>query len=434
MTKDIPIRDIPTIKKPLEDLEGLKRLKDAMPILQPALRSLGVDTNKMDEIFYKVEELGPLAEELASMPDKFNDLFSNRGWIYYESLNCDFSKSVIKKAESGDLNGAETDLVNYYNEDTINWNLRLLKRLDSFNARWPLARKALIDYNEGRYHACVPVILALLDGMVAEAHLKGRGSRKGFFAENADLEAWNSISGHSRGLKTLAGIFNKGRYKTNTEPIDKPYRHGIVHGMDLGYDNKMVAAKAWAALFSVRDWAEKAERGLLDPGPAEKPITMEELIQQLRENEITKAQLNAWKPRDIKLGREIPITGGPNDYETGTPEQKLAEYLSNWKARKPNYRAMADCVSLSFNDDVRAMPIRIKSVYGSKILQSFEFIGIRDTAAARTVIKVKLIYEEFGHIIEKPVEFIMICKNANREPAIRDTPGSNWVILFWNMV
>ena len=48
--------------------------------------------------------------------------------------------------------------------------------------RWHLAQKALIDYREARYHACVPVVLALLDGIVNEAHEKGRGLKLGFFA------------------------------------------------------------------------------------------------------------------------------------------------------------------------------------------------------------------------------------------------------------
>jgi hypothetical protein len=126
-----------------------------------------------------------------------------------------------------------------------------------------LAQKALTDYHEGRYHACVPVVLAMMDGMVNELYLRAKGKRKGLSAEGANHEAWNSVSAHSRGLGQLIPVLMKGRNKTITQQVDMPYWHGIMHGMDLGYDNKIVAAKTWAALFSLRDWAKRWKRGLL---------------------------------------------------------------------------------------------------------------------------------------------------------------------------
>ncbi len=264
MEKEPSIRDIPTINKPIRDIQNLKNAKDALPLLKPFLKQFGIEVDKIDLELAKVEALSSSAEELASIPDRFNDLFAERGWIIYELMNLEVAKAAIKKAESGDIDGAETDLVNYYDDEKVGWNIKNMKRVDAFSARWHLAQKARIDYREARYHACVPVVLALLNGIVNDAHEKGRGSKLGFFVENANMDAWNSISGHSKGLKSLAGVFNKGRYKTTSDQITIPYRNGILHGMDLGYDNKMVAAKAWAALFSIRDWAMKAEQGLFD--------------------------------------------------------------------------------------------------------------------------------------------------------------------------
>ncbi len=433
MEKEPCIRDIPKINKPIQDIQNLKIAKEALPLLNPFQKQLGIDTNKMDSELSKVEEMGRSAEELASLPDRFNDLFAERGWIIYEFMNLEVAKAAIKKAESGDIDGAETDLVNYYDDKIVGWNISSMKSVEAFIPRWHLAQKALIDYREARYHACVPVVLALIDGIVNEAHEKGRGMKLGFFAENANLDAWDSISANSRGLRVLAGIFRKGRKKTTIEQISIPYRNGILHGMDLGYDNKMVAAKAWAALFSVRDWAIKAEQGLLDPQPLEKPITWSQVIKQIRENEVDMRKLQEWKPRVLKLGENIPATGGPDNYEDGTPERKLAEFLSNWKKAKPDYRIMADCVLLNSRDNKKAIPARIRKTYDSKHLQSFELTGIRDTAAARTVIQANLVYEEFGNQVEKSVEFIMINNGADGKPAVRE-PASSWFILFWDIV
>ena len=268
------IRDIPTIKKNLEDMRNMAMFKRTMPFLRPVLRIFGVETDKMDEALANVDDLVRQAEELAQIPDQFNDLFASRGWIIYDLLNLDVAKSAINKAVSGDFDGAETDLVDYYSVETVRWKLRTMNAVEAFRPRMPLAQKALTDYEEERYHACIPVVLALLDGLVNELHEK----RRGFFAQNVDLTAWDSIAAHSRGLNVLSEIFQKGRRKTTTEQITIPYRNGILHGMDLGYDNKIVAAKTWAALFATRDWALKAEKGHITAPPEEPQKTWSEIL------------------------------------------------------------------------------------------------------------------------------------------------------------
>lgn len=169
-------------------------------------------------------------------------------------------------------------------------------------------------------YACVHVVQALLDGMVNEIYLKAYGYRRDFYAKGADLTAWDSISAHNKGLMLLAKTFCKSRNQTRTEEIQTPYRHGIVHGMDLSYDNKMVAAKIWAALFATRNWAMKAEKGEIENHQSpEKPITWNQVVRQLMENAEMEARLRKWKPRTINLGQEVPIKGLPENYVEGTP-------------------------------------------------------------------------------------------------------------------
>ena len=114
MEKEPRIRDIPTINKPIQDIQNLKNAKDALPLLKPFLKQFGIEVDKIDLELAKVEALSRSAEELASIPDRFNDLFADRGWIIYELMNLEVAKAAIKKAESGDIDGAEDDLVNYY--------------------------------------------------------------------------------------------------------------------------------------------------------------------------------------------------------------------------------------------------------------------------------------------------------------------------------
>ncbi len=425
------IRDIPSIKKTLQGIKTFKSLKPFIQLFRPFLKIMGL--GKFEEIYFKydIDELDRKMDELASLPDRFNDLFAVRGWILFDLMDLEIAKTAVNKAESGDFDGAETELANYFNAQTVKSKLESMMVVQAFRARMPLAQKALIDYQEGRYHACVPVILALLDGMIMELNQQ----RLGFSAENVNLEAWDSIAGHSKGLTALANIFKKGRQKTSTEQITIPYRHGIMHGMDLGYDNQLVAAKTWAALFAARDWAIKAEQGLLKCPPPETEKTWGELFQQLREIREDKArfekQLKEWKPREIKPGDDIPKTGTPDVFAHGTPEQKMAEYLILWKNR--NYGHMAKCLNFLLFDDTPEMPLLIRNKYASKKLKLFEFIEISDEAPAITEIQTKLVYEENNNEQEKSIRFRLL--NLNKKGlCVRGEPNSAWIVNNWNDV
>ena len=433
MAKGSLIRDIPTIKKAQQNLDQLKDITGLMPIFCPLLSQLGGDTKQIEDALPNAEKLEAW-EEMLAIPDRFNYLFAERGWIYYDSMNCEVAKAVIQMAESGDIDGAEIVLVNYYDEDTVRSKIKRMKDVEAFRPRGNLSQKALADYLAGRYYACVPIVLAMIEGIVNESHGKGWGKKLGFSATEVNLEAWDSISGHPSGLKVIASVFNEDRGKTIVDPITIPYRNGILHGMDLGYDNKMVAAKAWAALFSLRDWAIKAEKGLLEPQTPEKPITLIQVAEQTRDTKAENLELSEWKPRVIKIGQDIPATGSPEMYDAGTSWRRLAEFFSFWKDSKPNFRAMADCVVLDSDDNPREMPRRIEKLYNSKHLESFKFTDICERALLTTIIQVMLVYEEYGARVEKSVRFIMNKGNQVGRPENSEKAGSSWYIRFWDLV
>jgi len=228
----------------------------------------------------------------------------------------------------------------------------------------------------------------------------------------------------------LTDIFQKGRRKTTTEQITVPYRHGIMHGMDLGYDNKMVAAKTWAALFAARDWAIKAERDELTAPPEKPQVTLRELFQQLVDMADDRKRLKEWEPRVLLAGEDIPLTGDPDAFESGTPEHKLAEFLFYWKTR--NYGYMARCISPDPGCPARKVPALVRERYGAKQLQAFEFLEVNDLAASITEIETKLSYEEEGgREIDRVVAYRMICEDSSGNWTVRGKPGSTWLVLNW---
>lgn len=415
--KSSKISDIESIQKLLNDIKGFKSLKAVSPLLFPLFQLLGVKTDSLKQPFSEIEKLEKQVLEFSSIPDRFNDLFLSSGWIMYGDMNLDIAKAAIKEAEKGNNQAAEDILVKYHNAETVTWNLRRMNGLQTFRPRMNLVNKAFIDYVEGRYHACIPLVLALMDGLVSELHEK----RRGIFSEEADLEAWDSIAAHNKGLNELAKIMRKSRQTTRTEEIHIPYRNGILHGMDLGYDNQIVAAKTWAALFAVREWAVKAEQGLIKAPKKTKEKGWKELLNQIKENEETKKMLEAWKPRNVDIKRE---------FELNTPESKVIEFIELWK--KNNYGYMSNLVSHLMRTS--ELVVDVRNHYKSKLLGKYEIVEIIDEAPAISEIKLKVNYIVDNNEVEKEIIFRMICEDANGDPIVRDKEGSEWTILNWNIV
>jgi hypothetical protein len=90
-------------------------------------------------------------------------------------------------------------------------------------------------------------------------------------------------------------------------------------------------------LFATRDWALKTERGMLEAPPEQLQTSWAEIFrehgQRIRENAEDRARLEAWKRREIRVGQDAPIAGGPDVFTADTPERKLVEYLKYWRSR-----------------------------------------------------------------------------------------------------
>jgi hypothetical protein len=432
------IADIPSIKKTREELRNLAQVKKAMPFLRPLLRLLGVDVAGIDESLSQMDDLMREGNEMARILDGFNDLFAGRGWIMYDLMNFEVAKAAVAKGEAGDLDGAEADLVNYYDVETVRSGLRTMHSVRAFRPRMALAEKAVEDYAAERFHACVPVVLALLDGMVNDVYQKAYdGKRRGVSAEDVDLTAWDSIAAHSKGLNRLLKILQTGRRRTTNEQIFLPYRHGILHGVDLGYDNRIVAAKTWAALFATRDWAVRAEQGKLQGPAPTPPPTLKETFRDLgvslkRWSELQAAQkrMEEWKPRTVIVGRDLPDTGAPNAFGEDTPERKLAEYLELWKRK--NYGQMAGCISPFLGPPPNRAAAEVRAAFGTKRLLSFRFSNLTDIAPAITEIDTDLVYEEHSREITKKHQFRMLRAGSDEIPVL-DGEDATWMVVTWGV-
>ncbi len=380
MSKDL-IENNPSFTSLKKELKIAKYSRYLIPLL----RLLGADTSKAEDALKNIPEIEKELDILSKLPDKFNDIFSDQGWILSETLSIETAKEAVNIYESIGYKEAESILVSYYSPEWVEKHLVYLKYLPEFPERYTLAEKALNDYKCGRYYASILLILTIIDGWVNQLNII-EFQRKGFFDKDTQLVAWDSITAHTKGLVKLQEVFSKSRNKTRSEEITIPYRHGILHGMDLGYDNVIVAAKCWAALFAVRDWVLKARKGELREPNCQKveKKSLQHSIEELKRIIDEKKSLESWQPRILVVGKDLPCCGKSDEYIINTPERKLIEFFEYWKEK--NYGFMAKCYAPMFGKK----PIDIRHEYFSKSLLSFKLIEIIDKTSFMTDIIVKV--------------------------------------------
>lgn len=235
------------------------------------LGAAGRETREMlldPELMGRVEAGLPLMREQVELPDRFNALLGPCGWATFEDMNVAVAREAVLLAEAGDLEGAEGVLIRHFDAETLRKGIeRLCAQLPELSKRRKLLLAAVEDHREGRYHASVPVALAQLDGIAHDL------TNAKFFVKNPTrLVLVDTIIGHRSGLATLAGVMSAYRRQTAASEISVPYRHGIMHGRDLGYANERVSAKSLAALLAVGSWALERDRDGRDTEPPFAPF------------------------------------------------------------------------------------------------------------------------------------------------------------------
>ena len=420
------IKDIPRLRKLREDAQNFQTFKKFWPLLRPFFKILGADTKSIDETLSKVDELAKQTYELVTLPERYNKLFSEQGWIFFEFMDIDVANEAIEIAEKVSIEKADEFLTDYFTPMWVETQINRLEYLKGFSPRFDFAKKALEDYKAGRYYASVLVILSLLDGWVNELYINGF-ERHGFFSEKSQLVAWNSITAHPNGLMKIKDTFNKSRQMTRSDEIRIPYRNGIVHGMDLGYDNKFVAAKCWAALFAVRDWASKAARNELEPPYTESEVekTLWEIIEDYQNTKRKVEELKQWQPRVIAIGETIPPHGSLQEYPQNSPEKKVIEFLSYWQEK--NYGFMAKCREPLFD----FAPEVIREKFGRFKLENYSLTQVSESTPTVADVDVNVFLSIGSEKKESIISFRVVGTEPDGKLAYFLTDDVVWCISIW---
>lgn len=425
------IENNPTYKKLKKNLEGAETVHKITNFLS----FFGIKNKDLDKAFSAIPDMKKQFELLSKSPDKFNAHYAQRGWIAHESMNSDLILSSIELADKGNIELAELELINYYSSDKMKWLLQQLKGIEAFSNRYNFFLLAYEDTIAKRYHAVVPVLLMMIDGAVNDID-----KAKGFFANNTNLTAWDSIAAHSTGLTVLKDIFSDGRHKTIKEEISLPYRHGILHGRDLGYANKTVTAKCWAAVFAIKDWAYAVKQGKSNPPLPEPKLSITESLKLLKStmkdfednknrNKLLNKKIDEWEARQISIGIDIPEKGNLSEYNDYTPEQEAIRFAENWA--RGNYGAVAKQIHHFSKKNIseKKEAGKIREVFYGKKLIDYKIVKIIDCSPAITEVTIMTSIKYENKLHSKQIILRFIYEGLNGDILIFGDKNGNWKFI-----
>lgn len=364
----------------------------------------------------EVADIADNAGTFAEAPDRFNTHFLHRGWIAHENMNADLMDAAVRMADEGDIDGAELHLANHYTAETIRHQLQFMRRIAPVRLRESILELALDDYLNGRHYACVPLLMAQIDGIVSD--LSGHS----FFASGRNVVAWDSYSAHESGLEKLADVWSAPRSKTTSDPLPVPYRHGIMHGRDLGYATALNSAKCWALLFTLRTWALAKQEKRIDPPPPTIQPSLWESLRALADLKEKQRMIDSWQPRAFisRLGEDS--SENPSDYSESDPEHAIVGFLAAWKGR--NFGKMAALLPPKKVENINYHAGRLKRSLGRLSLESFRLNALEQHGGVGATGIVEVHFAGRQH----PTTFKMqtVCQNDDGNFGLPTMAGHRW--------
>ncbi len=332
----------------MQKLPSLIRLEQSvskLSVLKQLILRLPNSPEKL-QLLATIEAVEAQAAELETLPQEFiefNGYFNGRGWRAHDSMSTDTVKEANRLARQGDIDTAENMLMESYTQ-RFDFFFIILRGLPNYFEREHIFEKAKERFFNEDYISCVPLILMMIDGISNDV------MNKGIFAKDINLDAWDCFSTIGDDIDEFIKLITSSRSVFNHDQISIPYRNGILHGRDVGYDNKLLAIKSWSLLFSTRDILIKkinAQKDMVN-FEEEQQRQLDELIKYIEDPQQYDAEathftqsLYKWKPTRTESEWEAALSA-PSQFQESSPEYAVTAFLASWKEK--NYGLMAKAV------------------------------------------------------------------------------------------
>lgn len=350
---------------------------------------------------------------LADVVDDFYQRLGPRNWVFHDWLSLEKVEALL--GETSDAAAAESRLIELYREpDAMKWWLVWLRSEVGLFKRCHQIERAHEHYQAGQFDSCVLHLVAVMDGFVNDFQPE---VRRGLAARDPDdMTAWDSIVGHHLGLTHVMKTFTKSIKKRVDEEVFEVYRHGIMHGTVINYDNVVVATKAWNLLYAVADWA-KATRNAATP--SEPQPTLKESLKQIHRNSRHKRVSDEFIPRTLDAGSQ--------EFADHPATAAATAFLEAWHHRRWAHLSPFIREALRNCDSAGQEAQRAKDIYGGYPIDDYAITSLTLDGPC----SVEVLVSETGSGEPRDFRFRMIEWTADGDLALPDDEETVWRLAIW---
>ncbi len=403
---------------PLRASEHIARQYQQM---RPLIRLLGLFNGDVRRQAKELEKQFADVERMKEDRQKFAARFGPRGWTIFDRLSVEAVRIAV--AESDDELADQSLVSHHLDADTLSF-LGYRFNTSCFEPWHGLYERAVERLLVQDYLSAVPLLLIIIDGICTTK------TSKHPFSGGADAPVFDTETTGPGGLSDGLAILGATRRKLDTDTIDSPYRHGILHGLNPNFGNALVAAKTVNLLQTMVDYfdrREDEEARIAKAAKDQRQPSWSELASTVSATQDTKRRIEAWKPRQAVVGQSLAALGEPHNFEAGSPEASAVNYLVAIFAR--NFGALAQ---MTIDYPLRSIGYRAgrhREELGDLKLTSWTITGIRDEAPAISEIDVAM----EGVLNDNPWSgtqvMRLIYSDEKFDLRVRGAPDGRWAVM-----
>ncbi|MGA1808549.1 MULTISPECIES: hypothetical protein [Sphingobium] len=389
--------------------------------MRPLIGLLGLFNGDVRRQARELEKQFADVERMKEDRQKFAVRFGPRGWTIFDRLSVEAVRVAV--AESDDDLADQGLVVHHLDADILSF-LGYRFNTSRFEAWHDIYERAVERLLAQDYLSAVPLLLIIIDGICTTK------TGKHPFSGGADAPVFDTETTGPGGLSGGLAILGATRRKLDTDAIDSPYRHGILHGLNPNFGNALVAAKTVNLLQTMIDYfdrREDEETRIAKAAKDQRQPSWSELAATVSATQDTKRRIEAWKARQAISGQTLAALGEPHNFEAESSEAAAVSYLDAIVAR--NFGTLAQ---MTIDYPLRSIGYRAgrhREELGDLKLTSWTITGMRDEAPAISEVDVAM----EGILNDSPwsgTQVMRLIYNDEKfEVRVRGAPDGRWTVM-----
>ena len=404
---------------PERPMDHIRRLAPGMLLLG---RMIGFFKPEVKEHVRDLKTQLETFESFRAAEGDFRTRFVPLGWATHDAMSSDLMIEVVRM----NAKDAQIRLTDHFIDPDHLQFLGYRFQRDHFKAWAPQYEAARSHLLRGDVLSAVPLILMVTDGIAQ------RWLNMSPYSGATEGEVFDTLTSEAGGLADTFKVHGARRAKKmQTDPIDVPFRNGILHGNDVAYDDPIVAAKAVNALAATLDYVDavRSEGERIQAARDEQTLPRwTDISQTLKRTQDLREATRAWRARPTVVDTVLYDSDGePDRFDLSAPEGAAAAYLADLVARRYGKLAprTVNFAGYSVGKVAGQMARDMKDI----TLVSWSIDGVEDTASAAAWVTAKIEGEFAERLKRDEFRIRMIFQSHDNKPLTRGMDGGIWMVM-----